>query len=169
MAIRRGPCGCSSATYSTRASPCCTAGDFDAAGLAICGRMQLLGVAPWRMGSVDYADAHAAAERDGLSLFRDPRTGLVSDAVRVRLIEIGEAVKATDPRRLAAEPSVPWRDIAGIRDHLANRRFDTDHAIVATVEHDLPPLVAAVLRALGPLVRRLRPTIERPDESTGLR
>jgi uncharacterized protein with HEPN domain len=73
--------------------------------------------------------------------------GLVFDAVRVRLIEIGEAVKDISPGLLATEPAVPWQDVAGMRDHLAHRYFDTDHAIVAaTVEHDLPPLVAAVER-----------------------
>ena len=75
--------------------------------------------------------------------------GLVFDAVRVRLIEIGEAVKAIDPTFLASEPEVPWIDIAGMRDHLAHRYFDTDHAIVAaTIEQDLPPLLAAVHRLL---------------------
>jgi uncharacterized protein with HEPN domain len=44
--------------------------------------------------------------------------GLVFDAVRVRLIEIGEAVKDIDPDLLATEPEVPWRDVAGMRDHL---------------------------------------------------
>ncbi len=73
--------------------------------------------------------------------------GLVFDAVRVRLIEIGEAVKDISPGLLATEPAVPWQDVAGMRDHLAHRYFDTDHAIVAaTVEHDLPPLVAVVER-----------------------
>ncbi len=34
-----------------------------------------------------------------------------------------------------------------MRDHLAHRYLDTDHALVtATVENDLPPLVAAVQR-----------------------
>jgi uncharacterized protein with HEPN domain len=76
----------------------------------------------------------------------------VLDAVRVRLIEIGEAVKALDAAILEREPSVPWQDVAGMRDHLAHRYFDTDHAIVsATVERDLPPLVAAVRRLLAEL------------------
>ena len=73
--------------------------------------------------------------------------GLVFDAVRVRLSEIGEAVKDIDPALLANEASVPWADVARMRDHLAHRYFDTDHEIVtATVEHDLPPLIAAVER-----------------------
>jgi len=34
-----------------------------------------------------------------------------------------------------------------MRDHLAHRYFDTDHAIVAaTIEQDLPPLLAAARR-----------------------
>lgn len=75
--------------------------------------------------------------------------GLVFDAVRVRLIEIGEAVKAIDPDLLAQEPGIPWVDVAGMRNHLAHRYFDTAHGIVqATVTDDLPPLVAAVQRLL---------------------
>ncbi len=72
---------------------------------------------------------------------------LVFDAVRVRLIEIGEAVKGIDPVLLAIEPEIPWADVARVRDHLAHCYFDTDHEIVtATVEHDLPPLVVAAAR-----------------------
>ena len=75
--------------------------------------------------------------------------GLVFDAVRVRLIEIGEAVKAIDPDLLAHEPDIPWIDVAGMRNHLAHRYFDTTHAIVrATITEDLPPVVAAVRRLL---------------------
>jgi uncharacterized protein with HEPN domain len=73
--------------------------------------------------------------------------GLVFDAVRLRLIEIGEAVKRISPEVLAAEPDIPWEDVAGMRDRLAHRYFDTSHAIVqATVDHDLPVLEAGVLR-----------------------
>jgi uncharacterized protein with HEPN domain len=75
--------------------------------------------------------------------------GLVSDAVRVRLVEIGEAVKAIEPGLLAREPDIPWVDVAGMRNHLAHRYFDTAHAIVqATITQDLPPLVAAAERLL---------------------
>ena len=81
--------------------------------------------------------------------------GLIFDAVRVRLIEIGEAVKAIDSAVLAGESDVPWQDVSGMRDHRAHRYFDTDHAIVAaTIEVDLPPLVAATKRLLEVLDRR---------------
>jgi len=73
----------------------------------------------------------------------------VFDAVRVRLIEIGEAVKDLDPLILLGEPTIPWRDIASMRDHLAHRCFDTSHAIVqATVDQDLPAVLVAVQRLL---------------------
>jgi uncharacterized protein with HEPN domain len=75
--------------------------------------------------------------------------GLVFDAVRIRLLEIGEAVKAIDPDILAAESDIPWGQIAGMRNHLAHQYWDTAHAMVeSTVVEDLPPLVAAVQRLL---------------------
>ena len=71
------------------------------------------------------------------------------DAVRARLMEIGEAVKdLAQPTLTAAEPEMPWREIAGMRDRLAHRYFDTSHVIlVATVRNDLA-LRAAVKRLL---------------------
>ena len=80
----------------------------------------------------------------------DLSDGLVFDAVRVRLIEIGEAVKALPADLLAREPDVPWTQIAGMRDRLAHRYFDTSHAILAaTVESDLPELERAVRSLIG--------------------
>ena len=71
--------------------------------------------------------------------------GLVFDAVRMRLVEIGEATKGLSPAVTEREPSIPWREIARMRGHLAHRYFDTTHAIVAhTVEQDLVLLAAAV-------------------------
>jgi len=73
--------------------------------------------------------------------------GLVFDAVRARLMEIGEAVKDLPAAATAAEPEMPWREIAGMRDRLAHRYFDTSHAILAaTVRNDLPELREAVQR-----------------------
>lgn len=81
--------------------------------------------------------------------------GLVFDAVRIRLLEIGEAVKGLSPELLNREPSIPWSEIARMRDHLAHRYFDTSHAIVqATVDHDLDELDAAVARLEGDLGQR---------------
>ena len=73
--------------------------------------------------------------------------GLVFDAVRLRLIEIGEAIKTLEPELLATEPEVPWADAAGMRDWLTHHYFDTSHAIIeATITEDLPRLEAAVRR-----------------------
>ena len=73
--------------------------------------------------------------------------GLIFDAVRVRLIEIGEAAKLLDPQLIASEPDVNWSDAAGMRDWLAHHYFDTSRAIVeATITEDLPPLEKAVLQ-----------------------
>jgi uncharacterized protein with HEPN domain len=78
-------------------------------------------------------------ERGGLS------DGLVFDAVRIRLLEIGEAVKALPDDLLNTQQSIPWRQIARMRDHLAHRYFDTAHSILqATVDSDLPELEKAV-------------------------
>jgi uncharacterized protein with HEPN domain len=77
----------------------------------------------------------------------DLSDGLVFDAVRVRLIEIGEAVKGVDSALLALEPSIQWSEVAGMRDTLAHRYFDTSHAIIsATVRNDLPRLSVVVDR-----------------------
>jgi uncharacterized protein with HEPN domain len=84
--------------------------------------------------------------------------GMVFDAVRVRLIEIGGAIKGLSPDLLANSPEVPWAQIGGMRDRLAHRYFDTSHAIVAaTVEHDLPDLET--------VVRRLVPIAADDDDS----
>jgi uncharacterized protein with HEPN domain len=94
------------------------------------------------------ADILAAIEAIRAHLLRGGLSdGLVFDAVRIRLLEIGEAVKALPADLLAAEPTIPWTEIARMRDHLAHRYFDTSHAILqATVDKDLPELERAVRR-----------------------
>ena len=92
------------------------------------------------------ADIQAAIDAIRSHLRRgDLSDGLVFDAVRIRLVEIGEAVKSLPEDLLATQPSIPWRQIARMRDHLAHRYFDTAHAILqATVEEDLPDLERAI-------------------------
>jgi uncharacterized protein with HEPN domain len=103
---------------------------------------------------VTYRDQQRIARHPGCDRC-DPRAppsrglsdGLIFDAVRIRLLEIGEAVKALPADLLAAAPTIPWTEIARMRDHLAHRYFDTSHAILqATVDKDLPGLERAVLR-----------------------
>ena len=104
------------------------------------------------------ADITAAIDAIREHLTRgDLADGLIFDAIRVRLIEIGEAVKAIDAGLLATEPDIPWAQIAGMRDQLAHRYFDTSHAIVTeTITSDLPELEQAVKR-LGQRVKRQEP------------
>jgi len=82
----------------------------------------------------------------------DLSDGLVFDAVRIRLLEIGEAVKALPDDLLRQEAGIPWAQVARMRDHLAHRYFDTSHAVLqATVDHDLPELETAARRLMDQL------------------
>ena len=70
---------------------------------------------------------------------------LVFDAVRIRLIEIGEAVKDLTPDITEPRPDIPWRSIARTRDHLVHRYFETSTEIArSVVTQGLPPLREAV-------------------------
>jgi uncharacterized protein with HEPN domain len=92
--------------------------------------------------------------------------GLVFDAVRIRLLEIGEAVKALPADLLDSQPSIPWRQITRMRDHLAHRYFDTAHAILqATVDDDLPQLERAVAAMVDALPAEDPPIEEPPANS----
>lgn len=72
---------------------------------------------------------------------------IVMDAVAMRLLEIGEAVKGLSPDLTATEPDVDWRGAAGMRDFLAHRYFATRPDIVElTIDKRLPQLQAAVRR-----------------------
>lgn len=73
---------------------------------------------------------------------------IVFDAIRARLIEIGEAVKDLGEAAVATEPEIPWTEIAGMRDYLAHRYFDTTHAIVMTTARSDVPLLASAARRM---------------------
>ena len=92
------------------------------------------------------ADIQAAIDAIRSHLQRgDLSDGLIFDAIRIRLLEIGEAVKSLPGDLLDTQPSIPWKQIARMRDHLAHRYFDTAHTILqATVDQDLPALEQAI-------------------------
>ena len=101
-----------------------------------------------RLGDIQAACEAIAAYRTREGVDDD----IVFDAIRVRLIEIGEAVKDIDPQILAEEPTIPWAEISRMRDQLAHRYFDTAHSIVsATAANDIPLLAQAVRRLLSRL------------------
>jgi uncharacterized protein with HEPN domain len=112
------------------------------------------------------ADIQAAIDAIRAHLLRgDLSDGLVFDAVRIRLLEIGEAVKALPDELLDSQPSIPWRQIARMRDHLAHRYFDTAHAILqATVDDDLPELERAIQALAKALPDEEQPGEDAPSE-----
>lgn len=72
---------------------------------------------------------------------------IVMDAVAMRLLEIGEAVKALDAETTNTEPEIRWRAIAGMRDFLAHHYFATNPEVVqAVIDQDLQPFADAVER-----------------------
>ena len=75
---------------------------------------------------------------------------IVIDAVAMRLLEIGEAVKGISPELTATEPEIQWSDIAGMRDFLAHHYFATNPEIIqVTIDKRLSPLADAVERMKG--------------------
>lgn len=97
------------------------------------------------------ADILVACEAIAAHMARvDADDDLVFDAVRARLIEIGEAAKDLPPEVTSREPDIPWALRGRMRDHLAHRYFDTTHAIVfGTARNDVALLDAAVRRLLS--------------------
>jgi len=74
---------------------------------------------------------------------------IVMDAVAMRLLEIGEAVKSLSSEATSAEPDIPWRSIARMRDFLAHHYFVTNPGVVqAVIDKDLDPLEQAVHRMM---------------------
>jgi uncharacterized protein with HEPN domain len=75
---------------------------------------------------------------------------IIQDAVIRNLEVIGEAAKQlSEPTRLA-EPSIPWKSIAGMRDVLIHHYFGVDlDTVWNVVEQNLGPLHAAVQKVLS--------------------
>jgi uncharacterized protein with HEPN domain len=70
------------------------------------------------------------------------------------LMIIGEAVRGIDPVSRKHYPSIPWRQIAGMRSILVHDYFRINQEIVwETVEKDLPPLKAEIEKILGALTK----------------
>lgn len=90
------------------------------------------------------AAIHAHLARGDLT---DP---LVFDAVRMRFLEVGEAVGGLPKELLASEPTIPWREVVAMRRKLAHHYYDAAAGILAaTVADDLPVLEAAARRMLA--------------------
>jgi uncharacterized protein with HEPN domain len=72
-------------------------------------------------------------------------------AVTACLQEVGEAVKTLPDEVTRRHPEIPWRLIAGMRDHITHEYFRVDAAVLwATIESgELEALFDAVIAELG--------------------
>jgi uncharacterized protein with HEPN domain len=72
---------------------------------------------------------------------------VVYDAIRMRLVEIGEAVRMLPVAVTAGEPGIPWSRVSLLGERLTRRYFDTTPALVlGTAQVDVPHLQQAVER-----------------------
>ncbi len=79
----------------------------------------------------------------GEQAFRTDR--MRQDAIIRKLEVIGEAVKQLSDETRRQQPAIPWRQVAGMRDHLTHAYFGVDLGLVwQVIERDLEPLEAAV-------------------------
>ncbi len=83
---------------------------------------------------------------------------LVQDGTIRQLEVIGEAAKRLTNEFIEGHPSVPWRDMAGMRDKLIHGYFGVDlDAVWETVERDIPRLK----NEIGGIVRRMEHATKR--------
>jgi uncharacterized protein with HEPN domain len=80
------------------------------------------------------------------------------DAVCMNLFSVGEAVKIidkqTDRKLLPDYPSIPWKDIMGMRDKIAHHYFEIDaDAIFDILRNDLPSLLSVIRQMKEDLIK----------------
>jgi len=77
---------------------------------------------------------------------------LATAAVERFLEIVGEAVKRLPADLRSRYPAVPWKEIAGTRDHLSHGYDDVDYQVLwDAVQQDLPKLLATVEQMLKDL------------------
>ena len=106
----------------------------------------------WRQRVEDIIDAverildlTVAADLDAFSA-----NPMLHDAVLYNFVVIGEAASHVPPDVQARHPTVPWRDIRGMRNFVAHVYHGVNDEIVwDTITDDLPPLVSKLRRVLA--------------------
>ena len=77
---------------------------------------------------------------------------LIQDGVIRQLEIIGEAVKRLSPSVRESDATIPWRDIAGIRDKLIHDYFGVDlEAVWSTATEEVPHFSTQIARILQAL------------------
>jgi uncharacterized protein with HEPN domain len=77
---------------------------------------------------------------------------LTQDAVIRRLLVIGEAVRHLPEETRAAYPSIPWRDVAAMRNRLSHEYFGVEvRRVWRVVQRDLPELRRTAVRIINDL------------------
>ena len=71
------------------------------------------------------------------------------DATCMLLIAVGESLKnldkTTDGKLLPTYPSIPWKNVKGLRDIIAHHYFDVDAAqILWIIKNEISPLKGAI-------------------------
>jgi uncharacterized protein with HEPN domain len=80
------------------------------------------------------------------------REALIQDAVIRNMEIIGEAAKRVDDDYRTANPQIPWRGMAALRDVLIHQYDGVDlDRVWAVVEGDLLPIKQAITAVLPPL------------------
>ena len=81
---------------------------------------------------------------------------ILLDAVCMLLIAIGESLKnldkVTEGKLLPTYPSIPWKQIKGMRDIISHHYFDVDPAqVLWIVKNEMTPLKTAIDTFIGNL------------------
>jgi len=85
----------------------------------------------------------------GLSFDRFTQSSMVQDAILRNLQVIGETTKKLSPELRSRYRSVPWREMAGLRDRIVHEYFGIDDEIVwDVVQNDLPRLLEIITSIL---------------------
>ncbi len=101
------------------------------------------------------ADIHQAAKQiqlflEGVDKEQFDGSSLIQSAV-IRQIEIiGEAVKRLSPSFRAAHTDIPWRQMAGMRDHLIHAY---DHVDIDEVWNAAQSDIPAIISRIAPLIQ----------------
>lgn len=94
---------------------------------------------------IDRIRTYAAGGRD--TFLAD---SMIQDAVVRNLEVIGDAAKQIGEATRQAHPTVPWRQMAGMRDVLAHNYLGVDlHIVWSVVERELGPIAASLTQILS--------------------